>query len=107
MKKNTSIKNSKIVILQAPLEKTVSYGKGTKDGPKEILKASHYVEFFDEELNKELAFEKGICTLEEIKFGKLSTKKSIDKIYKEVKKQIELINLLLHLAVSIHFHRHQ
>ncbi len=53
-KKYSRYNKSKIVILQAPLEKTVSYGKGTKDGPKEILKASHYVEFFDEELNKEL-----------------------------------------------------
>ena len=88
-KKYSSYSNSKVVILQAPLEKTVSYGKGTKDGPKEILKSSHYVEFFDEELNCELAFENGICTLDEIRFGKLSTKKSIDKIYKAVKKQID------------------
>jgi len=89
-KKYSSYETSDIVILQAPLEKTVSYGKGTKIGPKEILKASHYVEFFDEELNKELCFEKGICTLEEIKSEKLSVKKSIDKIYKEVKKQIDV-----------------
>ncbi len=88
-KKYSSYKNSEIVILQAPLEKTVSYGKGTKNGPKEILKASHYVEFFDEELNRELCFEKGICTLPEIELQKLSVKKAIDKIYKEVKKQIE------------------
>lgn len=88
-KKYSNYNNSEIVILQAPLEKTVSYGKGTDDGPKEILKASHYVEFFDEELNRELAFEKGICTLEEIKFGKLNTKKSIGKIYKAVKKLID------------------
>lgn len=87
-KKYSSYKNSKIVILSAPLEKTVSYGHGTKYGPKEILKSSHYVEFFDEELNREICFEKGICTLEEIKFGNLSTKNSIDKIYAEVKKQI-------------------
>lgn len=84
--KYSSYENSNIVVLQAPLEKTVSYGKGTKNGPKEIIKASHYVEFFDEELKKELCFEKEICTLEEIKFGNLSVRKSIDKIYIEVKK---------------------
>ena len=67
-KKYSSYEKSKIVIISAPLEKTVSYGKGTKNGPKELIKASHYVEFFDEELNKELCFEKGICTLEELKF---------------------------------------
>ena len=88
-KKDSNYRDSNIVILQAPLEKTVSYGKGTKNGPAEILNASHYVEFFDEEFNSELCFEKGICSLEEIKFAKLSTKKAIEKIYKEVKNQIE------------------
>ena len=97
-KKYSTFKNSEIVILQAPLEKTVSYGKGTQKGPKGILKASHFVEFFDEELNKEICFEKGICTLEEIKFGKLSTKKSIEKIYKEVKKQVELGKFVITLG---------
>jgi len=88
-KKYSTYENSNIVILQAPFEKTVSYGKGTKNGPKEILKASHYVEFFDEELNREICFEKGIATFEEIKLGKASAKKEIDRIYKEVKKQIK------------------
>lgn len=97
-KKYSSFKNSEIVILQAPLEKTVSYGKGTKNGPKKILEASHYVEFFDEELNKEICFEKGICTFEAINFGKLSTRKAIEKIYKEVKKQIELGKFVITLG---------
>ncbi|PID57324.1 MAG: agmatinase [Ignavibacteriae bacterium] len=88
-KKYSSYKNSEIVILQAPLEKTVSYGKGTKNGPKEILKASHYVEFFDEEFDRELCFEKGICALSEISFKDLSLKESIEKIYKKVKKEIK------------------
>ena len=43
----------KVIIVPFGLEKTVSYGGGTKDGPKEIIKASHQVELFDEELNKE------------------------------------------------------
>jgi len=97
-KKHSSYEDSEIVILQAPLEKTVSYGKGTKNGPKKILKASHYVEFFDEELNREICFEKGICTLEEIKFGNLSAKKSIDKIYKEVNKHLEAIKFVVTLG---------
>ena len=45
------------------MEKTVSYGGGTKNGPKEIIKASHQVELFDEELNKEPYKEIGIRTL--------------------------------------------
>ena len=43
----------KVVVVPFGLEKTVSYGKGTKNGPKEIIKASHQVELYDEELNCE------------------------------------------------------
>ena len=43
----------KAVIVPFGLEKTVSYGGGTRNGPKEIIKASHQVELFDEDLNKE------------------------------------------------------
>ena len=53
----------KVIIVPFGLEKTVSYGSGTKNGPKEIIKASHQVELFDEELNKEPYKEFGIKTL--------------------------------------------
>ena len=53
----------KVVVVPFGLEKTVSYGGGTKNGPKEIIKASHQVELFDEELNKEPYKTIGIKTL--------------------------------------------
>ncbi len=59
---NTKIK-SKVVVVPFGLEKTVSYGGGTKKAPKEIIKASHQVELFDEELNKETFRNIGIKTL--------------------------------------------
>ena len=37
----------KVVIVPFGLEKTVSYGGGTKNGPKEIIKASHQVELYE------------------------------------------------------------
>ena len=40
---------------------------GTKNGPKEIIKASHQVELFDEELNKETYKHIGIKTLKPFK----------------------------------------
>ena len=52
-----------VIVVPFGLEKTVSYGAGTKNGPKEIIKASHQVELFDEELNKEPYQEIGIKTL--------------------------------------------
>ena len=59
---NVKIEN-KVVVVPFGLEKTVSYGSGTKNGPKEIIKASHQVELFDEELDKEPYREIGIKTL--------------------------------------------
>jgi len=79
-KEFSSYEDSEIVIYSAPLENTVSYGTGTKNGPKEILKASHYVEFYDEENNRELCFEKGIATLPINNFDKLNSKNAIAKI---------------------------
>jgi len=35
----------KVVVVPFGLEKTVSYGGGTRNGPKEIIKASHQVEY--------------------------------------------------------------
>ena len=58
-----SNRSPQVIVVPFGLEKTVSYGGGTKNGPKEIIKASHQVELFDEELNKEPYKEIGIKTL--------------------------------------------
>ena len=59
----------KVVIVPFGLEKTVSYGGGTRNGPKEIIKASHQVELYDEELNCEPYKKIGIKTLKPMTFG--------------------------------------
>ncbi|MAC44720.1 MAG: agmatinase [Pelagibacteraceae bacterium] len=56
-------RSPQVIVVPFGLEKTVSYGGGTKNGPKEIIKASHQVELFDEELNKEPYKKIGIRTL--------------------------------------------
>ena len=73
----------KVVVIPFGLEKTVSYGGGTKNGPKEIIKASHQVELYDEELNCEPYKKIGIKTLKP--FG-------IDKNIKKALKKISNIN---------------
>ena len=73
----------KVVVIPFGLEKTVSYGSGTKNGPKEIIKASHQVELFDEELNCEPYKKIGIKTLKSFK---------IDKNIKKALKTISDIN---------------
>lgn len=88
-KEFSSYQNSTVAIISCPYEKTTSYGKGTAKGPKAILEASHYVEFFDEETEKEVCFEKGIASLESIDFKKHSAKKTLDLIYSHVKNIID------------------
>jgi len=88
-KEHSDNKNSKIVILQAPFEKTPHIGNGTGKAPKEIIAASHKLEYFDEEQNRELCFEKGICSLEPLNFENSSSAKSLEKIYKEIAKLLE------------------
>ncbi len=71
----------KVVVVPFGLEKTVSYGGGTKNGPKEIIKASHQVELYDEELNCEPYKKIGIKTLKPFKFDK-NIKKALNKMSK-------------------------
>ena len=67
----------KAVIVPFGLEKTVSYGGGTRNGPKEIIKASHQVELYDEELNCEPYKKIGIKTLKPFKINKNITKEQM------------------------------
>ena len=73
----------KAIVVPFGLEKTVSYGGGTKNGPKEIIKASHQVELYDEELKCEPFKKIGIKTLKPFKINK-----NINKALK----QISLLN---------------
>ena len=77
---------NKVVVVPFGLEKTVSYGGGTKNGPREIIKASHQVELFDEELNKEPYKEIGIKTLKPFPIKKTinSALDQLSKINEEI-----------------------
>lgn len=59
-------KNAKAVVVPFGLENTVSYGKGTRNGPKAIIKASHYMEIMDEQMLRPFC-NCGITTLKEPK----------------------------------------
>ena len=69
----------KVIVVPFGLEKTVSYGEGTRNGPKEIIKASHQVELYDEEFHCEPYKRIGIKTLKPFKIDK-NIKKALEKI---------------------------
>lgn len=55
---------SEFVVMQAPFEGTVSYGKGTARGPDAIRHASQQVELYDEITNANHIERHGVCTLQ-------------------------------------------
>lgn len=81
---HSSLHGSDIAIVSAPYEHTVSYGGGTRNGPRGILDASAYVEFYDDEFERELCFERGIATVRPIKFGKRVDADALDLIAAQV-----------------------
>ncbi len=83
---NKNNKKENVVVIPFGIEKTVSYGGGTSKGPKEIIKASHQVELFDEDLNKEPYKYIGIKTLKPFKIKKnmVDALKQIEKINKDI-----------------------
>ena len=59
----TTYERSAAVVLPIPYEGTVSYGQGTRGGPRAIIHASQQVEVYDRELDDEPALRHGIHTL--------------------------------------------
>lgn len=68
--KFSHFEQSKCVVVPFGYEESTSYKSGTKQGPKAIISASSQVELFDEELEKQIYSQVGICTLEEPKIKK-------------------------------------
>jgi len=82
----SSYESSKYVIQSAPYEHTSSYLSGSDKGPEAILQASHYIEFYDEELDQETFRLGGIATLDPMDFTGKVNKEAIDYIEAETSK---------------------
>lgn len=86
--KNTPFEKSDVLVVPFGLEKTTTFGKGTSQGPQRIIEVSPNLEYFDEELEKDVQKEIKISTIQEPKIknnqpeaiGHLE--KIIDEIYK-------------------------
>ena len=76
----SSFKKAKVVITQVPYEKTVTYKKGTVNGPAAIIEASKKMELFDEELNQE-TYKIGIHTMDPLIVEELRPEDMIDRVY--------------------------
>ena len=67
--KKSNSKNQ-VCVIPFGLEKSVSYESGTKNGPKAMIKASHQVELFDEELLQDSYLNFKLDTLKPVKIKK-------------------------------------
>lgn len=79
---------STVVVIPCPWEKTTTYMRGTKEGPRAILEASAQVEFYDGELKREM-WQPGIHTWPSLDFEGLDSKKAMEKIQGVVAKILE------------------
>jgi agmatinase len=83
----SSYENSPVVIQSLPYEHTSSYHKGSAGGPEALLKASHFVEFYDEELDQETVFDLGgIATMPILDFKGATDAAAMDLITEETRK---------------------
>lgn len=85
---NILLKKAGVVIVPFGLEKTTTFGKGTALGPQRIIEVSPNLEYFDEELEKDVYKFINISTLQEPKIKNdqpqaiAQLEKIVDEIYK-------------------------
>ncbi len=95
-----SYNQSKCVIQQIPYEHTSTHKKGSSSGPSSILKSSHFVEYYDIELQQETYKKCGIASLSPIDFGNLINEEAMDVIYQESRKHLENNKFIVSLGAE-------
>jgi len=86
LRKKIDFKDAAFIVMPVPYEKTVSYGKGTKNGPAAVIEASYQLELWDEEIKKE-TWKKGIFTSKPVNCAR-SEKKFFPCLEREVERLI-------------------
>ena len=76
-------------VIPVPYERTVSYGKGTSNGPAAILNASLQVEHYDY-ATKTIPAEAGIHTRPALDVRSDTSEKMVEKVSKTVSEALEL-----------------
>ena len=81
-----SPEDAKVIVVPFGLEASVSYGGGTKNGAKAIIKSSQQVELFDEEFWFEPFRKYGVATLKEPKIDRTSVPRALKQLEKITEK---------------------
>jgi agmatinase len=94
------LQHSKVVIQQLPYEHTSSYHEGSYKGPAAIVEASHYVEFYDEEIDAEAYKSTGVATLEALNFEGAFNEQAMDKISQQTAQLLALGKFVISLGAE-------
>lgn len=81
----SALETASVIVLPIPYEGTVSYGGGTRFGPRAILNASMQVELYDREFGKECAAEYGVHTLSPLAANHASPEAMVNGIEEAVR----------------------
>jgi len=84
-----TVEDARVVIIPAPYEGTVSYGRGTVLGPAAILAASVNMELYDEETGTE-PYLLGIATAPVLPISNLTPEEMVVAVEKEVDRWLKL-----------------
>ncbi len=92
--------SSKCVIQQLPYEHTSSYKQGSDKGPQAVINNSHYVEFYDPELDAEAYKACGIACVQPLDFTGSIDAEAMDLIYQDSKKHLDNDKFLVSLGAE-------
>ncbi len=81
-------KKSQCIIQQLPYEHTSSYKQGSDRGPRAVINNSHYVEFYDPELDAEAYKKCGIAAIRPVDFDGYKDEEAMKLIYRETSKYL-------------------
>lgn len=94
---STPYETARAVILPVPFERTTSYGKGTADGPAALLRASAYLELYDEEIDTE-PYTFGLHTLPPFSARAQEMAEALDEIAREALRHLTEEKFLITLG---------
>ena len=91
------LETAKVVILPVPYDSTTEWHGGTREGPRAIINASQYLEFYDMELRQEI-YKVGIHTLPEILPSLNSPEEMVQRVYQVAKELIQQMKFVVMLG---------
>jgi agmatinase len=93
----SDLETARAVVLPVPWDATAEWHAGSRNGPRAIIDASDYLEFYDIELDREIQ-NIGIYTMPFLQPDYSSPKKTIDRIYQTSKYLLDKSKFLLSLG---------